>query len=153
MGQLTVSKLQVFLLDPKATVPTRNLATDAGTDIYSLGDVFIPVGATVLVKTGVAIRVLEGHVGLLRERSSIGKKGLKVAGGVIDASYTGDISILLMNFSNTEHPHGNERGYLVKAGDRIAQILIVPVDIAPIQVVDTLWTSERGSKGLGSSGK
>lgn len=145
-------EIEVYLLDQKATVPTRHHSGDAGLDLYALEDVFIPIGKTFVVKTGIAARVPEGFVGLLRERSSIGKKGLKVAGGVIDTDYSGDISVLLMNVSNQDVKYYAESGYTVRAGDRIAQLILTPIITPKVKVVNKLWNSERGSKGLGSSG-
>lgn len=147
-------KVEVFKLDSTATTPTRNNSGDAGLDLYSLEDIHIPKGQTQLIKTGVAVKVPDGYVGLLRERSSIGKAGLKLAGGVIDAGYSGDISILLMNISNTsnsamDHPFG----YRVRKGDRIAQLILVPVITPEVEVVKKLWDSKRGKNSFGSSGR
>lgn len=147
-----MKQIEIFKLDEKATVPTRNHAVDAGLDLYALEDTIIPVGQTVLVKTGIAARIPEGYVGLLRERSSIGKRGLKVAGGVIDAGYSGDISILLMNISAETEVIGMTGVYRVKAGDRVAQLMLLPVITPEPVLVDKIWDSSRGSKGFGSSG-
>lgn len=147
-----MNKVEVFLLDKAATVPTRNHSGDAGLDLYALETTMIRLGETSIVKTGVAVKVPEGYVGLVRERSSIGKKGLKVAGGVIDAGYSGDISVLLMNISNKDEgwdfPY-----YCVKAGERIAQLILIPISTPEPIVVDELWESNRGDKAFGSSGK
>lgn len=137
--------IQVYRLNERATLPTRAHSTDAALDLYALEDIAIPLGSTCLVKTGIAANIQPGYVGLLRERSSIGKRGFKVAGGVIDAGYSGDISVLLMNVSHKEP-------YQVKAGDRIAQLLIVPIATPEVEEVFELWSSERGHKGFGSSG-
>lgn len=144
---------EVFKLDDKATIPTRNFSTDGGLDLYALEDTFISIGKTVLVKTGIAVKVPTGYVGLLRERSSIGKSGLKVSGGVIDALYAGDISVLLMNVSSRDAAGFQGEGYLVKAGDRVAQLLLVPIITPTLVEVKELWQSERSNKGFGSSGR
>lgn len=152
-----MNKIEIFRLDSNAILPTRNNKEDAGLDFYALEDVFLIEGTTCLVKTGVAARVPTGYVGLLRERSSIGKKGMKVAGGVIDAGYSGDISILLMNVSNREtfvqtSTKGGSRGYQIKAGDRIAQLVLCPIITPEIIEVKEIWISDRGDKKFGSSG-
>lgn len=154
-----MKKIEIYKLDKNATLPTRNHEGDAGLDLYALEDVFIYPGQTCLIKTGIAAKIPEGYVGLLRERSSIGKKGLKLAGGVIDAGYSGDISVLLINISNMDgtklSPTSSNpiRGYKVESGERIAQLILMPI-ITPTPVeVDQIWDSNRGNKGFGSSGR
>lgn len=144
-----MKQLQVYKLDARAKLPTRNYTNDAAADLYVLEDTFLPIGETTMLKTGVAAHILPGFVGLLKERSGVGKKGLKVAGGVIDAGYNGDISILVMNISNKDD--GN--GYWVKSGDRLAQLLIMPIETPEVVEVVTLWTSERGDNKFSSSGR
>lgn len=149
-----MKSLNVFKLESNATLPTKNHPNDAGHDLYSLEDVFIPVGSTAMVKTGVAIQIEPGEVGRLAGRSSMNRRGLITAPGVIDTGYSGDISITINNFSCREcKDYSYKEGYLIKAGDKIAQILIEPILIKQAVEVDKLWTSERGSRGFGSSGR
>lgn len=147
--------LKVFKLDKEATLPTRNHSYDAGIDLYSLEDVFIPVGESRKLKTGVAIEIEEGYVGKLAGRSSMNAKGILTAEGVIDAGYNGDISVILHNFSctATRDPVLYQNGYHIKKGDKICQMLIYKVETPPVLEVQELWSSERGSKGFGSSGR
>jgi dUTP pyrophosphatase len=154
------STLQAFKLSPDAVLPTRNNTDDAGADIYALHDVFIPLGKTVKIETGIALNILPGEVGRLAGRSSMNSKGIITAHGVIDAGYSGDISVVLSNFSydkdfgaNPNHGPYNQPGYQVKAGDKVAQLLVEPVLIKNIEEVDTLWTSVRSNRGFGSSGR
>ncbi len=146
--------LEVFKLDSEATLPKRNSPTDGGLDLYALEDVYIPLGQSKLVKTGIAIRVPEGQVGRISGRSSMNKRGIITAHGVIDTGYSGDVSVVLHNFSCTEHMASTySEGYIVKKGDRIAQFVIYDVH-TPVPVeVEELWTSERGQNGFGSSGR
>lgn len=146
-------KLEVFKLDKTATTPTRNNPNDAGVDIFSNADVFIPVGKTVKVPTGVAMRVANGYVGKIEDRSSMGARGIRTGAGIIDAGFSGEISIVLHNLNNTESSHNGERGYLVRKGDKIAQMLIVHVYTPVVAEVSDLWISERGNSGFGSSGR
>lgn len=84
-------------------------------------------------------------VGLICDRSSMGSKGIKVMGGVCDSSYRGDVTVCLTNLTN--------QPYEIKSGDKIAQILFLPVLNPVIQEIDNLEETERGSKGFGSSGR
>ena len=154
--------ISVYKYDPRAKVPTRNIATDAGADLYALDDVFIPLGSTVAIPTGLAINVPSGFVGKIEDRSSMAANGLKVAGGVIDAGYSGQISVILNNLTFDKHRDPNTpegfftngyTGYQIKAGDRIAQILLYQVNLTGFMNTSILWNSERGKRGLGSSGK
>ena len=154
-----VSKtIKVYKHDPKAKLPTRNLATDAGGDLYAIEDVFIPLGKTVKINTGLSISVPVDHVGKIEDRSSLGSRGLKVCGGVIDHGYNGPIAVILTNLSYDldKNPNLNNTiryGYNIKAGERIAQILLYQVNTNSFEETKEIWTSTRGSKGLGSSGR
>src|SRR3990167_10671056 len=146
--------IEVFKLDKNAKTPTRNNHTDVGVDIYSLQDVFIPIGQTKIIKTGVCIKIPEGFVGKIEDRSSLGAKGLRTGAGVIDPGYSGEVGVVIHNFSAgpRRNPVLYENGYQISAGDKIAQLLLVPVDISSIIEVPELWNSERGNKSFGSSG-
>jgi len=147
--------IKVFKLDKEAVVPTRAHSTDAGIDLYSLEDVFIPVGETRKIKTGIAINIEPGFVGKLAGRSSMNSKGIITAEGVIDAGYSADVSVILHNFSNTSSRDSVlfQNGYHVKKGDKICQMLIYRVETSPVVEVKELWNSERGAKSFGSSGR
>ena len=147
--------LQAFKLDKNAVLPNRNHSTDAGADLFALEDVFIPVGSTAKIRTGIALKIENKYVGKIEGRSSMNAKGIITAGGVVDAGYSGELSVILHNFSNREVSpnHTNLVGYQVKAGEKIAQILVYQVDTPPVYEVRELWNSDRGSKGFGSSGR
>lgn len=145
--------LKVFKLNPEAYLPTRNNADDAGIDLYSLETFVIPIGSTKIVSTGVAIKIPVGFVGKVEDRSSMARNGLKVGGGIIDAGYSGEVSVVLHNLTNSNHSSFQGRGYLIEKGQKIAQLLLIPVETPNVQEVDHLWNSNRGSKGWGSSGK
>ncbi len=132
-------------LDPSATLPTRAHADDAGLDLYSLEDGELGPGEGRLVHTGVAVAIAAGHVGLVCDRSSMAKRGLKTAGGVIDAGYRGEIGVMLWNISR--------QAQAVKKGERIAQLLVIPIATpAPVESED-LGETARGAGGFGSTGK
>ena len=132
-------------LDAAATLPTRAHADDAGLDLYSLEDAELGPGEGRVVRTGVSVAVPEGHAGLVCDRSSMAKRGMKTAGGVIDAGYRGELGVMLWNIARA--PQG------VKRGERIAQLLIVPIATpAPVEVED-LGATTRGAGGFGSTGR
>lgn len=137
--------LPIKKLDPQATLPTRAHADDAGLDLYSLEDAQLASGEGRIVKTGVAVALPEGHVGLICDRSSMAKRGLKTAGGVIDAGYRGELGVVLMNLSGQTQK--------VAKGERIAQLLVVPVATPAVQEVADLGETARGAKGFGSTGR
>ena len=137
--------LPVRRLDPAAILPTRAHADDAGLDLYALEDSVVPSGEGRLLRTGVAVAVPAGHVGLVCDRSSLAKRGLKTAGGVIDAGYRGEVGVVVWNLSR-EPQH-------VKKGERAAQMLVIPIATpAPVDSED-LGATARGAGGFGSTGR
>jgi dUTP pyrophosphatase len=147
-------KLLVKKLNENAITPTKAHKSDAGYDLYSPIDVVLEPGKPTKIPTGVALKLSDNifsgimcpnTVGLICDRSSMGSKGIKVMGGVCDSSYRGDVTVCLTNLTN--------QPYEIKSGDKIAQILFLPVLNPRIQEIDNLEETERGSKGFGSSGR
>lgn len=138
-------KIEIVRVAPDAVLPTRAHPDDAGLDLYNLDDVLLEPGEGKVVKTGIALALPAGHVGLVADRSSLGKRGIKTAGGVIDAGYRGEIHIVLWNISPAS--------VQLKRGERIAQLLILPVATPAVFEVSELDETSRGTKGFGSSGK
>lgn len=117
---------------------------DAGYDLRAVGSYQIP-STPVMVSTGIALEIPEGHVGLIKERSSMGKRGVAVRGGVIDSSYRGEVKVLLQVVGGDD--------YNVNNGDKIAQLVIIPVSTPELAEVDELGNTERGNDGFGSTGR
>lgn len=137
--------LPVRRLEPGAILPTRAHADDAGLDLYALEDAVVEPGAGHMLRTGVAVAVPIGHVGLVCDRSSLARRGLKTAGGVIDAGYRGELGVVVWNLSR-ERQH-------VKKGERCAQMLVIPIATpAPVDSAD-LGETARGAGGFGSTGR
>lgn len=132
-------------MHPEATLPTRAHADDAGLDLYSLEAGILEPGQGGMARTGVALELPSRTVGLVADRSSMAKKGIVCAGGVIDAGYRGEIHIILRNV--TSSPIRWEKG------ERIAQLLIFPILTPAVCEASELSDSARGTKGFGSSGK
>ena len=142
--------VSVKLLDPRAKLPAYGSADAAGADLYALtdGPVAIAPGETALIRTGIALAVPQGYVGLVYARSGMAcKRGLAPANkvGVIDADYRGEVMVYL-------HNHGPQP-QTVEDGDRIAQLVVTPYLTAQFQRVDELDGTERGSGGFGSTGR
>jgi dUTP pyrophosphatase len=138
-------ELPVQKLESQATLPTRAHHDDAGLDLYALEDSALLPGHGAVIATGVAVALPAGHVGLVCDRSSMAKRGLKTAGGVIDAGYRGPLGVVLWNIS--------ARPQEIKKGERIAQLLIVPVATPAVREVPSLDDTARGAKGFGSTGR
>lgn len=138
-------EVKVKKLVPQAKSPTKVHLTDAGFDLYNVTTEVLGPGEQRTFHTGVAVAAPDGHYLQIHDRSSMGKKGIKVMGGVIDESYRGEVLVMLNNISDDD--------VIIQAGDKIAQFVILPVPTAQIVEVEELEDSERGEKGFGSSGR
>jgi dUTP pyrophosphatase len=158
--------------NPEAIIPTKKLLTDAGYDLYSCEDIIIPSvwriffhrisfwlshevfmqksfdNSDILatkISTGIALEIPEGQYGRICDRSGLGSKLLHVFAGCIDSSYRGEILVCLVNFGFND--------YVVKKGDRVAQIVFEKYENHDFVEVESLSESDRGNNGFGSSGK
>lgn len=134
--------VRVKKLSPSAKVEIA-YTDDAGIDLFAIEDIILPPGKIVKVPTGIIIEIPKGHVGIIKERSSMALKNLDVKAGVIDAGYRGEVIVVMRNL-------GNEP-YEIKAGDKIAQIVILPIPQIEIIYVSNVTKTERNEKGFGSS--
>lgn len=135
---------KVKLLNPKAKVPTKAYEGDLGWDLYSVGPYTLWRGQITMIQTGIAIQPRKGYGWLARERSSMAKEQVFVHGGVGDNGYRGEITVGL----TCETPQ-----HYINEGDRIAQIIFLPIAEGGPVVVDELDLSERGERKWGSSGR
>lgn len=131
-------------LDEGAKIPTRAHETDAGLDIYSREKQIVPARESTIFDTGVHVEIPVGYVGMLKSKSGLNVKYGITSEGVIDAGYTGSIVVKLYNNSGFD--------YKIEKGDKISQLVIIPILTPEIEVVDELGQTERGDKGFGSSG-
>jgi len=141
-------EILVTKLDNDAVIPTYAKPGDAGADLYAISELVLAPGERALVKTGIAIALPNGYVGLVHPRSGLGlKNGISVVNtpGTIDAGYRGEIGVVLIN-------HDLHESFQVKKGDRIAQLVIQKVENAQFKMVDQLPESERSTGGYGSTG-
>lgn len=139
--------LQIKKLVPSAKLPSYVHPWDAGLDFFALEDCVVPAGQRLAdIRTGVAIAVPEGYVGLFWDKSGLAAKhGLKVMAGVIDSGYRGELLLTLLNTSQAD--------YHFKAGDKVMQLIIQPVQSVEVVQVEELTDTHRGAGGFGSTGK
>ncbi|HUD57625.1 MAG TPA: hypothetical protein VMR02_20515 [Terracidiphilus sp.] len=143
--------LRVRLLETGARLPVvAHPGEDLGYDLFALEAVLLEPHATVRVRTGIAVEARHPETGaplglLVRDRSSMAARGIATTGGVIDAGYRGEILVLMTNLSKTTVD--------LNAGEKIAQMIPVPVLTGLVQEVETLEDSARAARGFGSSGR
>ena len=128
-----------------AQIPKRAYTDDAGLDLATVEEHILKPGEGRIFKTGLAVALEPGYVGLVWDRSSMGKRGVKTLGGVIDSGYRGEIGVILWNLSNEPQA--------IKAGERIAQLLIQAISTPQTVQVESLPASDRSGQGFGSSGQ
>ncbi|MDO8240885.1 MAG: dUTP diphosphatase [Candidatus Moranbacteria bacterium] len=137
--------IQIKKLEVDARLPQYALAGDAGMDIFSLENLELHPMERITCRTGIAMQIPNGYVGLIWDKSGIAVNGgIKVLGGVIDSGYRGEVKVGLINLS--------QEIYNIKKGDKIAQMLIQKVENSDIIEVVELDETERGASGFGSTG-
>ena len=138
-------------MEPGARPPVvAHPGEDLGYDLFALETTVLVPRGTVKVRTGIAVEArdpsTDAPLGLLvRDRSSMAARGIATTGGVIDAGYRGEILVLMTNLG--------ERDLELKAGEKIAQMIPVPVLTGTVEEVESLEDSARAGKGFGSSGR
>jgi dUTP pyrophosphatase len=140
--------VEVLITAPSETVPAYAHPGDAGADLRSTIDVVLEPGQRSTVGTGVSIALPDGYVGFVVPRSGLAAKhGITVVNspGTVDAGYRGEIRVTLLNTDS-------EQAYAVAVGDRIAQLIVMPVTRATFIPVEKLPGSHRGEGGFGSTG-
>lgn len=141
-------QLRFVKLSEKATLPTRAHDNDAGLDLHAAESARLAPGARVSVGTGLAVQIPEGVGGLVLPRSGMAiKHGVTLVNspGLIDPGYRGEVRVLLLNTDPTLE-------FKISPGDRIAQLLLVPVVHATPRNAEALDDSTRGEGGFGSTG-
>lgn len=132
------------MLDPSARMPTRAHDTDAGLDLYAMEAATIPPRGITTFDTGVHVSIPAGYVGFLTSKSGLMAKGI-TSRGTIDSGYTGSIRAVLFNHrKNDVH---------IERGQKITQLVIVPILTPDLELTESMEETERGSGGFGSSGK
>jgi len=143
--------LRVKRLEESARLPVvAHPGEDLGYDLFSIEGIELAPRATVRVRTGIAVEARDPKTGaplglLVRDRSSMAARGIATTGGVIDAGYRGEILVLMTNLGDA--------AVELKAGEKIAQMIPVPVLTGDVEEVGNLEESARAEKGFGSSGR
>lgn len=132
-------------LDNGAYMPTRAHSTDAGLDLRTPIDVVVPARGSATIDTGVHIELTPFTTGFLKSKSGLNVNHGLTSEGVIDVGYTGSICVKLYNHS--------DKAYEFKKGDKISQLVILPILIPELELVSDLDETERGDNGFGSSGR
>lgn len=133
------------VLDKDAILPTRAHSTDAGIDLYSPIRQVVRANDWVKIDTGVHVEIPEGYVGMITSKSGLMAKEGITSRGTIDCGYTGSIQAVLFNHSRKD--------YIVEKGQKITQLVIMPIITPKLELVDRMEDTERGEGGFGSSGK
>jgi len=137
--------LKVKKISKDAELPEYALSSDVGFDLRANEETVIGSMEHKAIKTGIAIEVPEGYVGLIRDRAGIiTKMGVHSVAGTFDPAYRGEVSIIMTNFGDEE--------VVIEKGMRIAQMIIIPVEKLKISEVKTLSETKRGKRGFGSTG-
>ena len=148
-----------IMLDEGAILPTRAYEWDGGLDLYTPKDITVPESTALLmggkllpvdigsvtIDTGVHVEIPKGYVGFIKSKSGLMVKHGLTADGTIDSGYVGSIRVKLFNHTSTS--------YEFKAGEKISQLVILPILTPDLEVVDSLEDTERGSGGFGSTGR
>jgi dUTP pyrophosphatase len=142
-----VIDLPIVRLHEQARLPERAYSGDAGLDLAACERVELGPGERAVVPTGLAVAIPEGYAGFIQPRSGLAaRQGISVVNspGLIDSGYRGEIRVVLLN-TDTEHT------FVAEPGDRIAQLVVLPIPELELVEVDELPTTERGVRGFGSS--
>jgi dUTP pyrophosphatase len=138
--------LKVKKLNQQAKLPTYAHPGDVGMDLYSLEDYDLKPGERRVFFVGFAMEFPEGFAAIIKDKSSLpNKAGLHVMGGVYDAGYRGEYNVNLINLG--------EEPYHISKGDKIAQVVIFPVEIVSLEETNELSEASRGEGRFGSTGK
>lgn len=134
-----------IMLDNGACMPSRGHGTDAGLDLRTPKAATVPAYGSVIVDTGVHVALPHGCAGLLVSKSGLNVRHDITSTGLIDEGYTGSIVVKLYNHGGEDHEF--------EAGDKVTQLVVVPVVCEPLEQVSAFNPSERGDNGFGSTGR
>ena len=133
------------MLDAGAYMPEKAHETDAGFDLRTHTDFIVEAHDSAVIDTGVHVEIPVGYAGMLKSKSGLNVNAGITSEGVIDAGYTGSIRVKLYN--------NGADSYVFKAGDKITQLVIMPIPCVTMNLVNCLDATERGNNGFGSTGR
>ena len=139
-------KVRIKKLHPNCIIPTYAHPGDAGLDLYSLEDYELAPGERKIFDLGFALEFPAGYAAIIKDKSGLPKKaGLHTMGGVFDSGYRGEYSVSLINLGG--------KSYKINKGDKMAQLVIMPVERAEFEITDELSQTSRGNGRFGSTGR
>ena len=136
--------MNVKKLHPNALLPRRAHPTDSGADLFAVERTVLPPHAVTHVHTGVAVELPENTSGIIWGKSSVESKGIKAMAGLVDAPYRGELIVCMYNLNDTE--------FIFEAGQKVAQLVVLPTLYPDITEVAELSDTARGAGGFGSTG-
>lgn len=138
-------QLKIKKLNHKAKLPVKGSPHSAGYDLCALEECVVKSKDKMLVSTGLSMAIPDGYYGRVAPRSGLACKNfIDVGAGVVDSDYRGEVKVLLFNFSNED--------FLIKEGDRIAQLIVEKIGLTELVEVENLEETERNEGGFGSTG-
>lgn len=137
--------IKIKKLYPETKLPNYAHEGDVGLDLYAMKDFTVQPMEHVRIYHGFALEFPNGYAAIVKDKGSISKAGLHQMGGVFDAGFRGEYNTHLVNLSDQE--------YVIEKGDKVAQLVIVPVEIVELEQVDELSDSSRGEGRFGSTGR
>ncbi len=139
-------KVKIKKLKPDAIIPSYAHPGDVGLDLYSLEDYELKPGENKIFFLGFALEFPNGFAAIVKDKSSLPKNGsIHTMGGVYDAGYRGEYNVNLINLG--------KKSYFIEKGNKIAQLIIIPIELAELKETVDLSESERGQGNFGSTGK
>lgn len=136
--------MKVKKLSPFAKLPQRAHPTDSGADLFALERTVLPARAITKVHTGIAVELPENTSGIIWGKSSVESKGIKAMAGLVDAPYRGELIVCMYNL--------NEQDFVFEAGQKVAQLVVLPTLYPAFEEVSELTDTSRGEGGFGSTG-
>jgi dUTP pyrophosphatase len=144
-------KIQIQKLSPNAVIPKQAHQFDAGYDLYASEDAIVDPQQRALIKTGIAVSIPAGYYGRIAPRSGLAHKyGINVLAGVVDATYRGELGVILINHGCSE---GGPCRHVINKGERVAQLIIEKCHDVEWEEVEKLDETVRGTGGYASTGK
>jgi len=139
-------KIKIKKLKPEITIPSYSHPGDVGLDLHSLESYELQPGESKIFFLGFALEFSEGYAAIVKDKGSLPKNGsIHTMGGVYDAGYRGEYNVNLINLGN--------QPYKIENGDKIAQLLIIPIEITELEETNNLSESNRGQGRFGSTGR
>lgn len=136
--------MKVKKLFPLAKLPQRAHPTDSGADLFALERTVLPARAITKVHTGIAVELPENTSGIIWGKSSVESKGIKAMAGLVDAPYRGELIVCMYNL--------NEQDFVFEAGQKVAQLVVLPTLYPAFEEVSELTDTSRGEGSFGSTG-